>query len=61
MQLEVLDGLHILVALENQGYFTPRALIRAMVACVRPEPGKTIGDTLAEPRVRAGRGVRLSR
>lgn len=25
-------------------YFTPRALIRAMVACVRPEPGKTIGD-----------------
>ncbi len=25
-------------------YFTPRALIRALVACVRPEPGKTIGD-----------------
>lgn len=25
-------------------YFTPRALIRAMVECVRPEPGKTIGD-----------------
>ena len=25
-------------------YFTPRALIRAMVACVRPEPGKTIAD-----------------
>lgn len=25
-------------------YFTPRALIKAMVACVRPEPGKTIGD-----------------
>lgn len=25
-------------------YFTPRALIRAMVACVRPQPGKTIGD-----------------
>ena len=25
-------------------YFTPRALIEAMVACVRPEPGKTIAD-----------------
>ncbi len=25
-------------------YFTPRALIRAMVECVRPEPGKTITD-----------------
>ncbi|MCX6273263.1 MAG: class I SAM-dependent DNA methyltransferase [Bacteroidetes bacterium] len=25
-------------------YFTPRALIRAMVACVRPEPLKTIAD-----------------
>ena len=25
-------------------YFTPRALIRAMVACLRPEPGKTIAD-----------------
>ncbi len=25
-------------------YFTPRALIRAMVACVQPEPGKTIAD-----------------
>lgn len=25
-------------------YFTPRALIRAMVNCVRPEPGKTIAD-----------------
>jgi type I restriction enzyme M protein len=25
-------------------YFTPRALIKAMVACVRPEPNKTIGD-----------------
>jgi len=25
-------------------YFTPRALIRAMVACVRPEAGKTIAD-----------------
>jgi len=25
-------------------YFTPRALIRAMVECVRPEPGKTISD-----------------
>ena len=25
-------------------YFTPRALIRAMVACVRPEPQKTIVD-----------------
>ena len=25
-------------------YFTPRPLIRAMVACVRPEPGKTIAD-----------------
>ena len=25
-------------------YFTPRALIRAMVACVRPEPGKTLAD-----------------
>lgn len=25
-------------------YFTPRALIRTMVECVRPEPGKTIAD-----------------
>lgn len=25
-------------------YFTPRALIRAMVACIRPEPMKTIAD-----------------
>jgi type I restriction enzyme M protein len=25
-------------------YFTPRSLIRAMVACVRPEPMKTIAD-----------------
>ncbi len=25
-------------------YFTPRALTRAMVACVRPEPGRTIAD-----------------
>ncbi len=25
-------------------YFTPRALIRAMVACIRPEPMKTIKD-----------------
>ena len=25
-------------------YFTPRALIRAMVECVSPEPGKTIAD-----------------
>lgn len=25
-------------------YFTPRALIRAMVDCIRPEPGKTIAD-----------------
>ncbi len=25
-------------------YFTPRALIRAMVACVRPEPNKAIAD-----------------
>lgn len=25
-------------------YFTPRALIQAMVACVRPEPGKSIAD-----------------
>src|SRR5580693_4819383 len=25
-------------------YFTPRALIRAMVECVRPEAGKTIAD-----------------
>ncbi|WP_338114218.1 HsdM family class I SAM-dependent methyltransferase [Thiorhodococcus mannitoliphagus] len=25
-------------------YFTPRALIEAMVACVRPEPMKTIAD-----------------
>ena len=25
-------------------YFTPRALIRAMVACVRPEPMKAIAD-----------------
>lgn len=25
-------------------YFTPRSLIRAMVECVRPDPGKTIAD-----------------
>lgn len=25
-------------------YFTPRALIRAMVECMHPEPGKTIAD-----------------
>ena len=25
-------------------YFTPRALIRAMVECIRPEPGKTVAD-----------------
>jgi type I restriction enzyme M protein len=25
-------------------YFTPRALIRAIVECMRPEPGKTIAD-----------------
>jgi type I restriction enzyme M protein len=25
-------------------YFTPRALIRAMVECVRPEPGRSIAD-----------------
>ena len=25
-------------------YFTPRALIKAMVDCVRPQPGKTIAD-----------------
>jgi type I restriction enzyme M protein len=25
-------------------YFTPRALIKTMVECVRPEPGKTISD-----------------
>lgn len=25
-------------------YFTPRALIKAMVECMRPEPGKTIAD-----------------
>jgi type I restriction enzyme M protein len=25
-------------------YFTPRALIDAMVRCVRPEPGKTVAD-----------------
>ncbi|MEN3332205.1 MAG: type restriction enzyme protein [Blastocatellia bacterium] len=25
-------------------YFTPRALIRAMVECIRPEPAKTIAD-----------------
>jgi type I restriction enzyme M protein len=25
-------------------YFTPRALIQAMVECVRPEPMKTIAD-----------------
>lgn len=25
-------------------YFTPRALIQAMVACMRPQPGKTIAD-----------------
>ena len=25
-------------------YFTPRALIRAMVECIRPEPNKTVAD-----------------
>ena len=25
-------------------YFTPRALIKAMVECISPEPKKTIGD-----------------
>ena len=25
-------------------YFTPRPLIRAIVACIRPEPGETVGD-----------------
>lgn len=25
-------------------YFTPRSLIKAMVACIRPQPGKTIAD-----------------
>ena len=25
-------------------YFTPRALIKAMVECLRPEPSKTISD-----------------
>lgn len=25
-------------------YFTPRSLIKAMVACMKPEPGKTIAD-----------------
>lgn len=25
-------------------YFTPRALIRTMVECIRPEPGKTVAD-----------------
>ncbi len=25
-------------------YFTPRALIKAMVQCIRPQPGKTIAD-----------------
>ena len=25
-------------------YFTPRSLIRAMVECIRPEPGRTIAD-----------------
>jgi len=25
-------------------YFTPRALIKAMVECIRPEPMKTIAD-----------------
>ena len=28
-------------------YFTPRSLIRAMVACLRPEPMKTIADPCA--------------
>ena len=31
-------------------YFTPRALIRAIVECVRPEPGKLI----AGPRIQSG-------
>ncbi len=25
-------------------YFTPRGLIRAMVECLRPEPGKSVAD-----------------
>ena len=32
-------------------YFTPRALIRAMVECVQPEPMKTIADPLVVPEV----------
>jgi type I restriction-modification system DNA methylase subunit len=35
-------------------YFTPRALIRAMVECVRPEPAKTVAD----PACGAGETVR---
>ena len=31
-------------------YFTPRPLIRTMVACLRPEPGKTIAD-IKTPRL----------
>ena len=31
-------------------YFTPRPLIQAMVACVRPEPMKTIAD-IKTPRL----------
>ena len=27
-------------------YFTPRPLIRAMVECLRPEPGKTIAEII---------------
>ena len=46
-------GRHLRRALEKNAedtksgagqYFTPRALIRAMVECVRPEPGTLIAD-----------------
>ena len=42
-------------------YFTPRALIRAMVECVRPEPGKTIADPACGTGGFFSRGARFPR
>ena len=37
-------------------YFTPRALIKAMVKCLRPEPGKTIAEIII-PSLIQNRGI----
>ena len=34
-------------------YFTPRPLIRAMVRCVSPEPGKTIAEIMLAKMIQA--------